>query len=86
MKRNGKKCDLDNTNLANLEAADEQLKLIHPDIISEIPGVKTEDMYDGIIKPVLVGQEEKPPSYAKRVAKARKKCRPIYYQSGPKSE
>jgi hypothetical protein len=58
--------------LSELKAVDEQPKLIHPDIISEIPGVETEDMYDGIIGPVPIGEEEKPPSYAERAARARK--------------
>ena len=44
--------------MADLKAVDEQPKLIHPDITSEIPGVKTEDMYDGIIGPIPIGKEE----------------------------
>ena len=33
-------------------------------------GVETADMYDGIIGPTLIGEEEKPPPYAERAAKA----------------
>ena len=58
--------------MADLQAIDEQSKLIHPDIISEIPGVETADMYDKIIGPIPIGEEETPPSYAERAAKARK--------------
>ena len=58
--------------MTDLKAVDEQPKLIHPDIISEISGVKTEDMYDRMIGPTPIGEEEKPLAYAQHVAKARK--------------
>ena len=51
MNRKGEKFDWDNDDLADLKAVDEQPKLIHPDIISEIPGVETADMYNDIIGP-----------------------------------
>jgi hypothetical protein len=57
--------------LADLQAIDEQPKLIHQDIISEIPWVETEDMYDKIIGPTLIGKEEESPSYAEHAAKVR---------------
>ena len=51
MNRKGEKFDWDNDDLADLQAVDKQQKLVHPDIISEIPWVETADMYDGIIGP-----------------------------------
>ena len=50
---------------------DEQPKLVHPDIISEIPGIETADMYDDIIGPTPNDEKEKPLSYAERAARAR---------------
>ena len=57
---------------ADLQSADKQPKLIHQDIISETPWVKTEDMHDRIIGPIPISEEKKPPLYAERVAKVRK--------------
>ena len=71
MNRNGKKLDWDNDDLEDLKVVDEQPTLTHPGIISRIPGVETEDMYDGIMGPLLIDKEEKPPSYAERAAKVR---------------
>ena len=51
LNRKGEKFDWDNDDLADLKAVDEQPKLVHPDIISEIPGIETADMYDDIIGP-----------------------------------
>ena len=39
----------------------------------EIPGIETEDVYDKIIAPTPIGEEEKPQSYAECGAKLRKK-------------
>ena len=43
----------------------------YPGIISETPGIVTEDIYDGIIRPNSISKEEKPPSYSERGTKAR---------------
>ena len=67
--RKGETFDWDNDNLEDLQAVNEQPKLVHPDIISEIPGVETADMYDGIIGPTPI-EQEKPLSYAECAAKA----------------
>ena len=74
MNRKGKKFDWDNDNFADLQAVDGQPKviLIHPTILSEMPWVKTEDMYDKIIRPTSISKQENPQSYAKRAAKAHK--------------
>ena len=69
LNRKGETFDWDNNKLADLQELTEQLKLIHPDIISEISRVKTEDMYDRIIRPTPIEKEEKPSSYAERTAK-----------------
>ena len=45
--------------------------MVHPDIIAEIPGVETEDMYDNLIGPTPIGKEEKPSLYAERALIAR---------------
>ena len=50
--------------MADLNAVGEQPKLIHRSFISEIPGIGIEDMRDGIIGPIPIGKDEKPPSYA----------------------
>ena len=60
MNRKGEKFDWDNNNLADLKAVDEHPKLVHPDIIAEIPGGETQDMYDNVISPTSIGWEEKP--------------------------
>jgi hypothetical protein len=52
-----------------MQAIDEQLNLTHLENISGIPGVKTDDMYDGIIGPIPYGDNEKPPAYIKCAAK-----------------
>ena len=78
LNRKGEIFDWDNNNLVDLQAIDKQPQLIHPDIISEIPGVKTVDLYNHIIGPTPIVEEEKPPLYDERAAKGRKKCRPRY--------
>ena len=70
MNRRGEKFDWDNDDLVDLQAVNEQPKLVHPDIISEIPGVETTNMYNRIIGPTLLDEKEEPLSYAKRAAKA----------------
>ena len=55
--------------MADLQAIDKQPTLIHPDIILEIPGVKTADIYDRIIGPILIGKKEKPSSYLSALLK-----------------
>ena len=72
LNRKGEKFDWDNNDFADLQAIDKQPKLVHPDIISEIPRVETADMYDRIIGPTPIGKKEKPPSYAEYAAKAHK--------------
>ena len=72
MNRKGEKFDWDNDDLADLTAVNEQPKLVHPDIIAEIPGVETQDMYDNVIGPIPIGEEEKPSSYAERALMARR--------------
>ena len=72
LNRKGENFNWDNDDLADLQAIDEQPKIIHPDIISEIPGVETADMYDGISRPTPIGKDKKPSLYAERAAKARK--------------
>ena len=72
MNRKGEKFDWDNDDLADLTAVNEQPKLVHPDIIAEIPGVETQDMYDNVIGPIPIGEEEKPSSYAERALVARR--------------
>ena len=69
--RKGNAFDWDNDDLLEFKAVEEQSKLIHPDIISEIPGVETEDMFNGIIGPILIDREEQPLPYADRTAKVR---------------
>ena len=49
--RKGNTFDCDNDALLEFKADEEQSKLIHPDIILEIPSIETEDIYDGIIDP-----------------------------------
>ena len=49
-------------------AVDEQLTLIHLDLISRI-GVETADTYDEIIGPNLIGKTAEPTSYRERAAK-----------------
>ena len=44
--------------MADLKAANEQLRLVHPDIIAEIPGVETEDMYNNLIGTTPINKEE----------------------------
>ena len=72
MNRKGKKFDWDNSDLSELKVVDKQPKFIHPDIILEIPGIKTEDMDDEMIGPILIDEEGKSLSYAERAAKARR--------------
>ena len=70
LNRKGEIFDWDNDNLVDLQTIDKQPKLMHPDILSEIPGVKTSDMYNGIIRQTPIGKEEKLPLYAECAAKA----------------
>ena len=79
LNRKGTKFDGENDDWTDLKAADKQPKLIHSDIMSEILGIETEDIYDGIIGPIPIREEEKRSSYAEHAAKAGKKCRLIYY-------
>ena len=72
LNQKGETFDWDKDDLANLQAGKEQPKLIHPDVIVEVPWVKTEDMYDKIIGPTPIGDEEKSPLYAERALKVRK--------------
>ena len=72
MNRKGETFDRDNGVLAELKSVKEQPKLLHPDIIAEVPGVETEDMYDTIIGPTPTGDEEKPQLYAEHALRARK--------------
>ena len=53
--------------MVDLQAIYEQPSLIHPDIISEIPLVKTTVMYERIIGQFPIGKEDKYPSYAEGV-------------------
>ena len=62
----------DNNNLADLKAVNDQPKLIHPDIIAEIPGVETEDMYNNVIDPTPISNKEKPTSYTEHALRAHK--------------
>ena len=57
--------------MADLQEVDEQPELIHSDIISEMPWVKNEDMYDQIFGPTSIGKTEKPPSYVELSTKVR---------------
>ena len=69
LNKKGKQFDWDNDDSLDLKAVDEQPALIHPCIISKIPGLETEAMYSGIVGPIPIGKEEKPP-YAEHVVKA----------------
>ena len=72
LNRKGETFDWDTNDLADLQAIGKQPKLVHLDIISEIPAVNTAGIYDGMIGPTPIGEEEKPPSYVEHTAKARK--------------
>ena len=72
MNLKGETFDWNNDDLADLKAVNEQPKSVHPDIIAEIPGVKTEDMYDNVISPTPIGKEERSSSYAERPLRAQK--------------
>ena len=71
LKRKWERIDWDNDDLTDLQAVDERPKLVHQDIISELPGVKTADMYAGIIWRTPFGEEKTPPLYAERATKVR---------------
>ena len=72
LNQKGETFDCDNDDFADLKALNEQPKLVHPDIIAEISRVKTKDMYDNVIGPTLIGEEENPSSYAERALRAHK--------------
>ena len=72
MNQKGETFDWDNGDLADLKAVNEQPKLVHPDIIAEIPGVETEDIYDNVIGRTPIGEEEKLSSYAEYTLIARR--------------
>ena len=76
MNQKGEQFDWDNDNLEDLKAVNEQPKSVHQDIIAEIPGVKTEDMYNTVIGSTPIGTEEKPSLYAERALMARKNAGP----------
>ena len=86
MNRKGEQFDWNNDDLSELKTVDNQPKLVHKDIISEISSVETEDMYPRIIGPIPIGNKGNPPVYAERTAKAHIKYRPRCYQSGRRSE
>ena len=72
LNRKGKTFDWGNNDLSKLNVVDKQPKLIHSDVISELPSIETEDIYDRIIGPIPIGRKEKAPSYAERAANALK--------------
>ena len=45
---------------------------MHPDITAKKTGFKTEDMYNNVIVPTPISEEEKPSLYAERALRARK--------------
>ena len=71
MNRKVDQFDWGDDDLADLKAVKEQPKSIHPDIIAEVPGVKTEDMYAKIIGPAPISDKENPPSYAECALRVR---------------
>ena len=69
LNRNGEIIDWDNNYLSELVTVNKQPQLIHRGIISEIPCIETDNMYDGIIGSILISNTNTPPSYAEHVAK-----------------
>jgi len=60
---------LENDDLANLETDRTEEKLVHPDFITEIPGIETEADYEDIVGPQSTSQGYKP-TVAERIAAA----------------
>ena len=69
MNQNGKKFDWKNDDLANLETDRTEEKLVHPDFISEIPGIETEADYEDIVGPQSSSEGYKP-MMAQKIAAA----------------
>ena len=72
MNRKGETFDRDNGVLAELKSVKEQPKLLHPDIIAEVPGAETEDMYNSIIWPNPIGNKIQSPLYSERALRLRR--------------
>ena len=51
LNQKGEKFDWDNDDLTEIEMADIEPKLVHPNYISEIPGIEVESDYETIIVP-----------------------------------
>ena len=70
LNRNSEEFDWENDDLANLETDRTEEKLVHPDFIVEVPGIKTKANYEDIVDSQSESQELKP-AVAQRVAAAR---------------
>lgn len=69
LNRNGKRFDWENGALIHLETDRTEEKLVHPDFISEIPGIETEADYEDIVGPQSSSEGYKP-MMAQKIAAA----------------
>ena len=51
LNRKGEKFDWENEDLTEIEMADKETKLVHPNCIAEIPGIEVKSDYEPIIGP-----------------------------------